>query len=1071
MEDVMVKKLLFIFFVLILVLFFAQISFASDKTVNIKTKVENSKKTLKNDITVKKNLIEKKAQLKTLNKPTNTSIWFDDFEGGEPSWIPAALWTNVPTEFGLEMGDHSGWHPIPTVTTTPPSPMHAWHIDDEEDTGLDLLISPVIYIPEECEGSPITGATLSYWEDIHLPDWVDDVGNLTDYYQVYAGRADVLWKLDSVDPVSPPNHFIVTIGGEFTGDGNVQALQTPEIDLSNAVAPVGMELQHHYISEAEWDYCAIDVSTDNFLTYRTIAFFTGTVPTYVGDLVNVGDEFVGQVIKIRFRYHSDFNTTEENAHWSIDDIVVTDANGTLYEENGDGPDGSVGMERWGLITGSGHLGLDFDHDPENPDEVWELRSPLSINRGLMDLFASGAGIGPGDSVRLAFRLKTNGDITAGEGRGLSIDDVDIHCVGKPDRDLVALAFDDPCFIQVGDNVPFGIWVGNGGTESQGNFQWKGRVEDAEGNPVGIPIIGSFSGTIEPDSIVFVPSINNWIAERPGRYSFVAYTIMSGDKIAENDTTRWMSNDPDGGYSRFFVNHENLLFTSQLSDAPWDETPLALMERGFVVRSNSEPGVVTWQTGSELWTFPFGALVYYDSLGRSQDEELIIPRLDFSYITSAATLTFKAKGVAGFSYTRFSVSVSYDCCNTWCDVFQRVRGFDPQTGIDYGGPAHMRNGMDPAVINLTPFVAGRHNVCLRFRYQAEDDGDWVIWKVAVSGMGLKAANLVHVMDIPRDQGKQVRLTWFPSPNDGMLDGVPITQYGVWRGFGAGLPPNSQGVVKVENIRSMISNIKVVASGTQYYDATNDMLWDFVGSVIAHRDSVYNFVASTLRDDAPFPFMVSAHTANPEIFANSNVNDGVSTDDLPPNPPANLSAAAENGAILLTWNEPTNEEPALYSIYRSEISGNYGDAVATTTSLEFRDETVDRSQTVYYRITASDYAGNKSGPSNEEIVLATSVAGEEIALPTEYKLCQNFPNPFNPKTSIKYQLPEANFVKLVILNSLGQKVRTLINGSIAAGYHNIDWDGRDSFGNPVSNGIYLYHFEAGRFVETRKMVFMK
>jgi len=1064
----MVKKLFSIFIVFVLVLFFALVSFASDKTVKIKTKVENTKNTLQSDITAQKKKIEKKALLKAQSKPTDAMIWFDDFEGGMSSWIPAALWTNIPTEFGQEMGDHSGWHPVADVTTIPPSPMHAWHIDDEEDTGLDLLISPVIYIPDECEGSPITGALLSYWEDIHLPDWVDDAGNLTDYYYVYAGRADALWKLDSVDPVSPPNHFYVAIGDEFTGDGNVQALQTPEIDLSNAVTPIEMTLQHHYISEAEWDYCAIDVSTDNFLTYRTVAFFTGIVPTYVGDLVNIGDEFVGHVIKIRFRYHSDFATTEDQSHWSIDDIVLTDANGILYQENGDG---TVGMESWGLIMGGGFLGLDYDHDPENPAEVWELRSLFSINRGPMDLFASGAGIGPGDSVRLAFRFRTNGDITAGEGRGLSIDDVHIGCVGRPDKDLIALAFEDPCFIQVGDDVPFGLWVYNGGTESQGNFQWKGRIEDAEGHTVGIPIVGSFSGTLEPDSIVFVPSLNKWIPERPGIYSFSAYTIMTGDKIPENDTTRWMSNDFDGNYSRFFVNHENIIFASQLSDAPWDETPLALMEEGFVVRSNSEPGVVTWQTGEEFWTYPFGALVFYDSLGRPQDEELIIPRLDFSYITSNATLTFKAKGVAGFSYTRFSVGVSYDCCNTWCDVFQRIRGFDPQTGINYGGPAHMRGGMRPAVINLTPYVAGRHSVCLRFRYQAIDDGDWVIWKVGVSGEGLKAANLVDVMDIPEDQGKQVRLTWFPSPNDGMLDGVPITQYGVWRGFGAGPPPNSQDVVKVENIRSMISNIKGVASGTRYYDATNGMLWDFVGSVIAHRDTVYNFVAPTLRDDEPFPFMVSAHTANPAIFANSNITDGISSDDLPPNPPFNLTAAAENGAVLLAWNEPTNEDPALYSIYRSETSGNYGDAIATTNSLEFRDETVDRSKTVYYTVTASDYAGNKSGPSNEEVVLATSVAGEEIAIPTEYKLNQNFPNPFNPVTSIKYQLPEPNTVKLVILNSLGQKVRTLINGNVAAGYHNVNWDGRDSFGNPVSNGIYLYHFEAGNFIETRKMVFMK
>ncbi len=1061
---------MFIFTICVLALFFVKTSFVTDNTVKIKNKVEYTNDKLLSDISAKTKKIQTKRLQKTLNKPTGSITWFDDFEGGKANWIPVALCTNIPTADGFELGDHSGWHPISTVTTTPPSPVTAWHVDDDEDISLDLLISPVIHIPEECEDTPITSVLLNYWEEINLPDASAD-GYLQDYYQVYAGQAETLWRLDSADPVSPPNHFVVAIGDEYTGDGNVQVLQTPEIDISKTTAPVELSLQHHYITETDRDYCAIDLSTDNFLTYQTAAFFSGTTQNYVNDILNIPDEFLGQIIKVRFRYHSDFAMTEEQSHWSIDDIIISDANEILYEENGDGSGGPDGMESWGIIIGDDYLGLNFDHNPENADEVWELQSPISINRGPMDLFASNIGIEPGDSVRLAFRFRSNGDMTAGDGRGLSVDDVHIRCVGKPDKDLAALNFEDPCFIQVKDEVHFGLWVLNGGTEAQSNFQWKGHVLNGEGDPVGFPIVGNFSGNLGPDSMVHVPSDNKWIAENPGVYSFVAYTIMTDDKISKNDTTRWMSNDPEGNYSDFFVNHENIIFSSQISDAPMDVTPLALMERGFVVRSNSEPGVVTWQTGEEYWRGFTGAYVYWDSLGRPQDEELIIPHLDFSYITSDATLTFKAMGVAGFSFTRFSVGVSYDCSNTWCDLFQNLRGFDPQTGIDYGKPTLMVNRMNPAVINLTPFVAGRHNVCIRFRYQSINDGDWVIWKVGISGMGLKAADLVQVTDIPDDQGKQVRLTWLPSPNDGLLDGVPITQYGVWRGFEAGSPPSSQTVSQVENIRSMIYSIKGVTSGTQYFDKTNSLIWDFVGSVIAHQDSIYNYVAPTLYDDMEYVFMVSAHTANPAVFANSNITGGMSTDDIPPNPPLNLTATAENGAVLLTWNEPPDEKPALYFIYRSKISGNYGDAIATTTSLEFRDETVDRSKTAYYTVTASDHAGNMSSPSNEEIVIATSVASEKIVIPREYKLCQNFPNPFNPISSIKYQLPEPNTVKLVILNSLGQKVRTLINGNIAAGYHNVNWDGRDSFGNPVSNGIYLYHFEAGKFVKTRKMVFMK
>jgi len=1049
---------------------FIKASFTVEKTVKIKTKVENTKNKLQSGITTKTKINQIKRQKQTSNHQTSSITWFDDFEGEKTNWIPAALWTNVPTENGFELGDHSGWSLSSIVTTTPPSPVAAWHIDDEEINGLDLLISPIIHIPEECEGAPITGALLSFWEEINLPD-VSANEYLQDYYQVYAGRAEALWKLDSSDPVSAPNHFYLAVGDLFTGNGNVQVLQTPEINISEAEAPVELAFQHHYIAEQDRDYCAIDLSTDNFLTYQTVASFTGIKDNYVKEVINIPAKFFGQIIKIRFRYHSDFAIVEEQSHWSIDDIIVSDANEILYEENGDKSDGLANVESWGIITGADYLGLNFDQDPENADVVWELRSHLSSNNSPMDLFASSVGIGPGDSVRLAFRFRSNGDITGGEGRGLSIDDVQIECVGKPDKDLTALYFEDPGFVRIGEKVHFGLWALNAGTETQKSFSWKGQITTQDGDAVGPVIFGRFLDDLEPDSVVFVPSVNIWTPEKSGIYSFTAYTVKGGDENPENDTTRWMNNDPNGNYSNFFVNEENIIFNSQLSDAPVDKTPLALMERGFVVKSNSEPGVVTWQTGTELWTHPFGALVYYDSLGRSQDEELIIPKLDFSYITSNATLTFKAKGVAGFSFTRFSVGISYDWGESWCDVFEKQRGFDYQTGIDYGGPAYLVEQMNPAVTDLTPYVAGRTNVCLRFRYQAFNDGDWVVWKVGVSGMGLKAADLVNVTDVPDDQGKQVRLTWIASPNDGKLDGVPITQYGVWRGFEADKPGASKKGVQVENIRAMISGVKNVTEGNRYYDSTNNIIWDFVSSVIAHQDSIYNYVAPTLYDDLEYVFMVSAHTENPAVFANSNISSGKSTDDLPPNPPFNLTATVENGFVLLGWNEPTNEEPAIYSIYRSETSGNYNEAISTTTSLEFQDQTVEGDKTVYYTVTASDYAGNVSSSSNEVMAIVTSVADEENAIPKEYKLYQNFPNPFNPETTIKCQLPDANTIKLVILNPLGQKVRTLLSGNITAGYHTVNWDGRDNFGNPVSNGIYLYYFEAGDFLEIRKMVFMK
>ena len=85
--------------------------------------------------------------------------------------------------------------------------------------------------------------------------------------------------------------------------------------------------------------------------------------------------------------------------------------------------------------------------------------------------------------------------------------------------------------------------------------------------------------------------------------------------------------------------------------------------------------------------------------------------------------------------------------------------------------------------------------------------------------------------------------------------------------------------------------------------------------------------------------------------------------------------------------------------------------------------------------------------------------------------NYPNPFNPVTTLPYDLPEQATVNIIIYDMLGRTVRQLINSTQDAGYKSIHWDGTDSFGNAVSAGVYLYQIKAGEFVQTKKMVLLK
>jgi hypothetical protein len=92
-------------------------------------------------------------------------------------------------------------------------------------------------------------------------------------------------------------------------------------------------------------------------------------------------------------------------------------------------------------------------------------------------------------------------------------------------------------------------------------------------------------------------------------------------------------------------------------------------------------------------------------------------------------------------------------------------------------------------------------------------------------------------------------------------------------------------------------------------------------------------------------------------------------------------------------------------------------------------------------------------------------------TTTSLQQNYPNPFNPETQIKFALPKPARVKLEVYNLLGQKVVTLIDKEMAAGYNTVVWDGKNEAGENVSSGIYFYRLEAGDLKETKKMIIVR
>lgn len=103
--------------------------------------------------------------------------------------------------------------------------------------------------------------------------------------------------------------------------------------------------------------------------------------------------------------------------------------------------------------------------------------------------------------------------------------------------------------------------------------------------------------------------------------------------------------------------------------------------------------------------------------------------------------------------------------------------------------------------------------------------------------------------------------------------------------------------------------------------------------------------------------------------------------------------------------------------------------------------------------------------------TAIAGDRPAVSNRFILHQSYPNPFNPTTTIAYQVPRQSEVRIEIYNSLGQKVRTLLNARKESGEYKTVWDGRNDSGVQVGSGVYLYRMIAGDFVQVRKMILMK
>jgi hypothetical protein len=146
--------------------------------------------------------------------------------------------------------------------------------------------------------------------------------------------------------------------------------------------------------------------------------------------------------------------------------------------------------------------------------------------------------------------------------------------------------------------------------------------------------------------------------------------------------------------------------------------------------------------------------------------------------------------------------------------------------------------------------------------------------------------------------------------------------------------------------------------------------------------------------------------------------------------------------------------------------------TMTDYSYTDDEVEDDVTYYYWLESVDLSGSSMffGPLT---VLVSNPGNPDTppVIPVVTKLCNAYPNPFNPQTIIAYDLKTASDVSIQIYNVKGQLIKILVNAHRNAGHYDVVWNGSDENGNTVGSGVYFYRMDAGKYHKTQKMVMMK
>jgi len=369
--------------------------------------------------------------------PSAWGYMIDDWGGDYEFWIDAIV--SYPDPWISQLGK---WHYLedsPSAKDTVSySPTHCWWVD-EEITGWfkDYLVSPQFMIP--------AGFPLYYYSmEVNIEFMRSTAGgtSLDEYYEVWIADLDAgvtdYWHTDPLNHYAGEKSWWCGLvdagwsGGWGYGNNWNQWVQTPVMALPALKDSISLDFMKRSDSEPGFDFCNVEISSDNFVTYDLLASYDGAYNTWTAEHILL-DSYAGQNVSVRFRFESDGGYSDEDGlypsegAWFLDNVIVYDGSKTTYfEDNAD--------DEVNFLVNPGNLSwtrlfYDYDRDYPAPSTGYELVDKSFIFNGTCNLTPWA-----GKNVQFQIAVQVD-DSSYAHGAGLYIDDIIITGIDLPQFDM------------------------------------------------------------------------------------------------------------------------------------------------------------------------------------------------------------------------------------------------------------------------------------------------------------------------------------------------------------------------------------------------------------------------------------------------------------------------------------------------------------------------------------------------------------------------------------------------------------------------------------------------------------